>query len=91
VGAIAKARKEFKPEIVEQRVHGGLVRGDPLAAELVGLAADLGVPDPAADPVTRLEHDHVDAPVGEARRGDEPGDASADHRDLGLDAALRHP
>ena len=59
--ALAEAREELDPELLEQRVHRRLVGGDPLAAELVRLAADLGVPDAAADPVAGLEHDDVDA------------------------------
>ena len=89
--AVAEAREEPDAEVVEQRVHRRLVRRDPLAAELVGLAADLGVPDAAPDPVARLEHDDVHSPAGEGRRGREPGDPGADDGYLGLDAALRHP
>ena len=88
--ALAEAGEELDPELLEQRVHRGLVRGDPLAAELVRLAADLSVPDPAADPVARLEHDDVHSLAGERRRRGQPGDPGPDHRYLGFDAALRH-
>ena len=89
--AVAEAREEPDAEVVEQRVHRRLVRRDPLAAELVGLAADLGVPDASPDPVSRLEHDDVHSLAGEGRRGREPRDPGPDDGYLGLDAALRHP
>ena len=64
-----------------------LVRSDPLAPELVRLAADLGVPEASTDAVARLQHDDV-TPLGYelARRG-EPGYTRADDGDVGLDQA----
>ena len=75
VVAVAVRREELDPELGEQRVQPRLVRRDPLAAELVRLAADLGVPEPAADAVARLEDDDVAALRDEPTRRGEPGDA----------------
>ena len=59
VAAAAMAREELDAELGQQGQQLGLVRRDPLGAELVRLAADLDVEDAPADAVTRLEHDHV--------------------------------
>ena len=90
VVAVAVGGKELDPELGEQRVQPRVVRRDPLAAELVRLAADLGVPEPAADAVARLEDDDVAALRDETRRRREPGDPGADDGDVGLDQAGVH-
>ena len=90
VVAVAIGREEIDPELAEKRVHARLVRRDPLAAELVRLAADLRVPEPAADTVPRFEHDDVTTLCDEAPRRREPCHAGADDRDLGLDQAGVH-
>ncbi len=86
--ALAEAWEQVDPELAEQRVEGRLVGGDPLAAQLVRLAADLGVPDPSPDPVAGLEHDHVDALAGQRGRCREAGDAGPDHRYICLNDAI---
>ena len=78
------------PELLEQRVHARLVGRDPLAAELVRLAADLRVPETPADAVARLEHDDVATLRDEPTRRGEAGDTGADDRDVGLDQAGAH-
>ncbi len=47
VVAFAVGVEQLDPELSEQRVHLALVGRDPLAAELVRLATDLGVEDAA--------------------------------------------
>ena len=64
-----------------------VIRRDPLAAELVGLAADLRVPEPAADTVPRFEDDDTPARVDETGRGRKTGDSRTDDGDIGLDQA----
>ena len=71
-------------------MHPRLVRRDPLAAELVRLAADLRVPEPPADAVARLEDDDVTALGDEPARSGEAGDARTDDGDVGLDQAGVH-
>ena len=80
--ALAVGVEELDPELGEQRVHLALVGRDPLAAELVRLAADLDVEQAPADAVARLEHDDVAAGGDELGRGDEPGEAGADDDDV---------
>ena len=88
--ALAEAREQLDFELGEKCVHGRVVRGDPLPAELVRLAADLGVPDAAADAVARLEHDHLATGCDERARRRQPGDAGTDDCDVGLDLARAH-
>ena len=90
VVAVAVRREELDAELTEQRVHPRLVRRDPLAAELVRLAAELRVPEPPTDAVARLEHDDVAALGDEPSRGSQPGDTGADDHDVGLDQAGAH-
>ena len=90
VVTLAVRREELDPELVEQRVHPRLVRGDPLAAELVGLAADLRVPETSADTVSRLEDDDVATLGDEAAGSGEAGHARAHDGDVGLDQAGAH-
>ena len=71
-------------------MHPRLVRGDPLAAELVGLAAELGVPETSADAVSCLEDDDVAALGHELAGGGEAGHARAHDGDVGLDQAGVH-
>ena len=87
VVALAVRREELDPELVEERVHPRLVRGDPLAPELVRLASELGVPETPADTVSRLEDDDVAALGHELAGGSEAGDARAHDGDVGLDHA----
>ena len=87
--ALAEAREQLYLELAQQRLERRLVGGDPLAAELVRLAADLRVPGPPADPVARLEHHDVDALAAERGRGGEAGDAGPDHRYIRFDDAIR--
>ena len=82
VVALAVGVEELDPELGEQRVHLALVRRDPLAAELVRLAADLDVQQPAADAVARLEHDHLAARRDEVRGRREAREARADDDDI---------
>ena len=77
----------LEPELGEERVHLALVRGDPLAAELVRLAADLDVEQAPADAIARLEHDDLAARRGEIGGRDEAGDSGADDDDISLPAA----
>ena len=90
VVAVAVRGEEVDPELVEQRVHARLVRRDPLAAELVRLAADLGVPEAPSDPVARLEDGDVASLGDEPARGSQSGHAGADDDDVGLDQAGVH-
>ena len=90
VVAVAIGGEELDPELAEQRMQARLVRRDPLAAELVRLAADLRVPEPAADAVARLEHDDVPPLRGQAPRRREPGNTGTDDGDVGLDQAGAH-
>ena len=82
--------EELDAELVEQRVHSGLIRRDPLAAELVRLPADLRVPEATADAVARLEKDDVTPGDDELPCRREAGHARPDHDDLGLDQAGVH-
>ena len=55
-----------------------------LAAELHDAAVgDLGLLDPAARPVARLEHDHVAAGPVQVTARRQPGQAGAHHHDVG--------
>ncbi len=63
-------------------MHLALIRSDPLAAELVGLAADLGVEQPPADAIACLEDDDLAPGRDELGRGDQAGKSSTDHRDV---------
>ena len=83
--ALAMAVEELDPEVVEHRVRRALVRRDPLAAELVRLAADLDVEDTPTDPVAGLEHDHSGARLDEPGRGGQPCDAGPDDGDVRFD------
>ncbi len=67
-----------------------LVRRDPLAAELVRLAADLRVPEASSDTISCLEHDDVPSVGDEPASCGEARDAGADDRDVGLDQAGAH-
>ena len=71
-------------------MHPRLVRGDPLASELVGLAAELRVPETAADTVSRLEDDDVAPLRYELAGGGETGHARAHDGDVGPDQAGAH-
>ncbi len=82
VVALAVGVEELDPELGEQGVHLALVGRDPLAAELVRLAADLDVEQASADAVARLEHDDLTACRDELRGGDETGEACAHHDDV---------
>ena len=90
VVSVAVGGEEVDAELLEQRVHARLVRRDPLAAELVRLAAELGVPEPSADAIARFEHDDLAALGDEAPRGGETCDAGADDGDVRLDHAGAH-
>ena len=90
VVAFAIRREELDPELVQQRVQPRLIRGDPLAAELVGLAAQLRVPEAAADPVARLEDDDVLTPLDQPRCRGEPGDPGAHDHAIGRQLACTH-
>ena len=90
VVALAVRREELDPELVEERVHPRLVRGDPLAPELVRLASELGVPETSADTVSCLEDDDLAALGHELAGGGEAGHARAHHGDVGLDHAGAH-
>ena len=90
VFAVAICGKELDLEFGEERVHSRLVRGDPLAAELVRLAAELRVPQASPHAVPRLEDDHVTTLGDELPRSRETGDAGADHHNVGLDQAGVH-
>ena len=90
VVSLAVGREEIDSELVEQRVHARLVRRDPLAAELVGLSAELGVPEPPSDPIASFEHDDVTSCGDEPPGGREPRNARADDGDVGLDQAGIH-
>ena len=81
VVALAIGVEELDPELGEQRVHLALVRRYPLAAELVRLAADLDVQQPAADAVARLEHDHLAAGSNEVGGRGEARETRADDHD----------
>ena len=80
--AFAVGVKELDSELCEQGVHLALVGSDPLAPELVRLAADLDVEQAATDPVARLEDDDVTARGDELRGGDETGKARTDDDDV---------
>src|SRR5436853_143945 len=67
-----------------------VVGRDPLPAELVGLASDLGVPEAPSDTVASLEHDDVSARRGEPVRRDEPGYPGADDGDIRVDLPAAH-
>ncbi len=93
--------EELDPELGEQGMHLALVGRDPLASELVRLAADLDVEQAPTHAVARLEHDDV-APCGdELRGGDETREACAhdddvcvllpDHRVRGSSHIARSP
>ena len=83
--ALAVGVEELQTQVAQHRVRRGLVRGDPLPAELVRLPADLGVPRAAADAVTRLEHDDVASCADERVGRREPGDPGPDDGDVCLD------
>src|SRR5262249_18775387 len=82
------ARKELNPQIRQQLVHRRLVRGHPLAPQLVRLTADLGIPGAAADAIPGFEHDDVSARSDQFRGSGEPRDPTSDNDDLCLDRAL---
>ena len=90
VVAVAIRGEEPDAELVEQRVEARLVRRDPLASELVRLAADLRVPEPSADTVSGFEDDDVASRGDQASRSGEACHARADDRDVGLDQAGAH-
>jgi hypothetical protein len=66
-----------------------VVGRDPLSAELVRLAADLGVPESTADTVARLEHDDLASCLGEPGRRDESRDTGS--HDGHVDVDVVHP
>src|SRR5688572_12932626 len=90
VVAVAVRREELDAELAEELVHPRLVRRNPLAAQLVGLPAELRVPQPAADAVASLEHDDVASFGEETPRGGQTSDAGTDDHDVGLDQAGAH-
>ena len=79
--------------MLQERAHahplrqGGdaaLRRADEGAAGLDGAAGlEVVVEHPPADPVARLDAQHVDPAASQPFRGDEPGDAGADHDHVG--------
>jgi hypothetical protein len=70
-------------ELLDQLVHAGLARADPLAAELDRLAVrERAVLRPAADAVPRLEHLHARAGAREPAGAGETGQAGADDHDV---------
>ncbi len=80
--SLSICREELDSEIVEQGVQSRLVRRYPLAAELVRLPADLGVPEPAADAVARLEHHDLLPSSNELRGSCQAGDPGSYHHDV---------
>ena len=90
VVSVAVGGKEADAELLEQRVHARLVRRDPLPAELVRLAAELGVPQASADPVASLEHDDLAAFSDEPACSRETGNTRADDGDVRFYAAGAH-
>ncbi len=88
--SVAVCRKELDAEFEKQSVQPRVVRRDPLPAELVGLAADLRVPEPSAHTVPGLEDDHAPALVDDTRRGSKTSDSGADDGYIGLDQAGFH-
>ena len=64
--ALTVGVEDLDAELREERVHLALVRRDPLAAELVRLAADLDVQQAPTDAIPRLERRR---PRGLRRRG----------------------
>ncbi len=78
-------REGLDAQLAGERRDPLLGRTDPLAADLDHLAlADLLVEQPAADPVTRLDHDRLRSGGEETTGGDETGEPGPDDRDVGL-------
>ena len=79
-------REGLDLELAEQGEDPILRRADPLGTELDDLAvADRMVERPPADPLARLEHDHLAPRGGQLACRAEPGEAGADDDHLGLE------
>src|SRR5207249_8759200 len=85
----AEAGEELDAQLFEIGEGAGLIRGDPLPAELVRLAADLDVEDAPADAIARPEDDDVAAGVGERPCRRQAGDARPDDDDIRFDPVHR--
>ena len=73
---------EAEPEPLDERADRVVAREDELGAQLDdGAVRELPRPDAAADPVARLEHDHLDARGGERVGRGEAGEPGADDGD----------
>ena len=88
--AVPVRRKELDAELGQDSVEPRVVRRYPLAAELVGLTADLRVPEPAADAIARLEDDDAPARGDNLRGCGETCHSSSDNHDIGFDQASVH-
>ena len=85
-------REGLEPQLGDQRQDPVLGRADPLGADLDHLAvADRLVERPAADPVARLEHDHVAAAGAQLARRREPGEPGPDDDHIGIPALQSAP
>src|SRR5207342_2160281 len=83
----AEGVKELDLQICQQLVHRRLVGRNPLPSELIGLAANLGVPGAAADAIPRFEHEDLAARGGQLGGRGQPRDTSSDNNDLAFDPA----
>ena len=85
VAAVDVGRIGAQPELGDQRQHPVLAGPDPLAAELDVLAAlDVGVQDPAADPIACLQHRDRASGLADLLRRGEPREPGADDDHVGL-------
>ncbi len=83
--ALAVAGVGLHAELVEQAEQLGLVRGDPLAADLQGHAVALVGPGAATDAVARLQDDDVVTGGDEVAGGVQPGRSGTDDDHVGAE------
>ena len=84
---------ELQAELVHECMHCVVVGVDELCAALTPLAVREAVaPHPPADPIPRLQHQHIAARCDQIGCGVQTGEAGADHHDIdpGHTRARRH-
>ena len=70
VTSLAKLGKDLDAQFTREALHPGVVGADPLATEIdLHAIAERGVEQAPADPLPRLEHDHLVAGIKERTRG----------------------
>ena len=80
---VDKSARGAQPRIARERVRRGVTAVEELAARLVGIALLRGaLPDAAAEPIARLQHDGQCARLAQPLRRGQACETAANDRDL---------